>query len=127
MSAVRPRLAPPRDFAVACQRSPTGGTVRRLLLVPLALAAVGLWALLDEENGIRRWLALRQELARSEDRIAARRGEIAELRAEADALRNDPLAIEAAIREELGLAKPDEIVIRFPPLAPGIRESPRLP
>lgn len=101
--------------------------MRRLLLVPLALAAVGFWAFLDDENGIRRWLELRRELARSEERIASRRGEVEALRAEADALRKDPLAIEAAIREELGLAKPDELVVRFPRKSEGAGETPRLP
>jgi cell division protein FtsB len=100
--------------------------VRRFLLVPLVLGAVGLWAFLDDQNGIRSWLELRSELARSEDRVVKRRAEIEALRSEAEALRKDPLAIEGAIREELGLAKPGEIVIRFVG-EDGAGETPRLP
>lgn len=100
--------------------------MRRFLLVPLVLGAVGLWAFLDDQNGIRSWLELRSELARSGDRIAKRRAEVEALRSEAGALRKDPLAIEGAIREELGLAKPGEIVIRFVGEG-GAGETPRLP
>ncbi|HVP29027.1 MAG TPA: septum formation initiator family protein [Myxococcota bacterium] len=101
--------------------------MRRLLLVPLVLCAVLLWAFLDEKTGIRSWLSLRSELARSEARIAVRRQEVEALRAEAEALRNDPLAIEGAIREDLGLAKPGEIVIKFPKKRDDRGETPRLP
>jgi len=101
--------------------------VRRYLLVPLALGAVGLWAFLDDENGIRRYLELRRELARSEQRIEERKAEVARLKSQAEALRTDPIAIEAAIREDLGLAKPGEVVVRIPGEGVGAGETPRLP
>jgi cell division protein FtsB len=38
-----------------------------------------------------------------------------QLKAEIDALRNDPKTVERLMREKLGYAKPDETVVRFEP------------
>jgi cell division protein FtsB len=98
--------------------------VRRLLVVPVLLAAAGLlYALWDPETGIRPWLGLRGEVARAEARVAALRAENETLRERATALSTDPFAIERAIREDLGLALPDEIVVRIreqPSTEPGV-------
>jgi cell division protein FtsB len=74
-----------------------------------ALLALGL---LDRDMGIDRWLDLRRDAAAAEARIAAARARIAAREAEAAALRDDPVAIEAAIRKDLGLARPGEWVVR---------------
>jgi cell division protein FtsB len=41
------------------------------------------------------------------------------LRAQIDALRNDPKTVERLAREKLGYARPDETVVRFETNAPG--------
>ena len=38
-----------------------------------------------------------------------------QLKAEIDALRNDPKTVERLMREKLGYAKPEETVVRFEP------------
>lgn len=81
-----------------------------MLLIALVTGAlVGL----DASNGVPAWRNVRGELARSQQRNEALRAEIDRLQAEATALRDDPLAIESAIREDLGLARPGEIVIHL--------------
>jgi cell division protein FtsB len=58
------------------------------------------------------------ELDRTRRAARARRAEIAELRREIDALKNQPGAIEDIARRELGMIMPGELVIRFEPGAP---------
>ena len=69
--------------------------------------------MLDGEAGFRTWLRLRGDLRAAEARIATLRDEIAALEEETEALRNDPFAIESAIREDLQLARPGEAVVRL--------------
>ena len=87
--------------------------MRRFLIVPLIVVAALAVALLDPSNGLRRWRALRVELAKGEARIAALHVEAQRLRIEKDRLRDDPVAIESAIRADLDLARPGEVVIRL--------------
>jgi cell division protein FtsB len=68
--------------------------------------------LLDRDTGVGRWLDLRRDTAAAEARIRAARARIAAHELEAAALRRDPVAIEAAIREDLRLARPGEWVVR---------------
>lgn len=77
--------------------------------VGVALLAAGF---LDRDTGLGHWLDLRRDLAAANARIAALRASIAAREDEARALREDPLAIEAAIRSDLGLARPGEWVVR---------------
>jgi cell division protein FtsB len=76
--------------------------------------AAGLLAagLLDRDTGVGRWLDLRRDASSAEARISDTRARIAAHEAEAAGLRDDPVAIEAAIREDLGLARPGEWVVR---------------
>jgi len=83
-------------------------------------AAVGV-AAVDDSAGIRTWLQVRRDLERAQTRVTALEARIELREAEATALRSDPLAIERAIREDLGLAKPGEIVVR------GLDGTPRNP
>lgn len=79
-----------------------------LVLAAFALL-VGLWYLpLIEQNKTMReqWLRLDAELKREEARFHQKRAEI-------DALRTDPKAVERLARQQLGLAKPGETVIHF--------------
>ncbi len=89
--------------------------MRAVWLVPIMLAAVLAVAVLDRESGLPTWLRLREELLESNARIAALSRETQTLRREIEALGRDPFAIESAIREDLELARPGEIVIRFTP------------
>lgn len=76
-------------------------------IVAAALAA----ALLDPDAGLRSWWRLRTELESTRERVDGLRREVRALRSEARALRSDPFALEAAIREDLGLARPGETVL----------------
>lgn len=71
-------------------------------------------ALADGDAGIGTWLRLRGELRASQARIAVLQAHIERREQEAARLRDDDAAIEAAIREDLGLTRPGETVVRFP-------------
>lgn len=88
--------------------------MRSLLLVPLLVAGVLALALFDGDAGALTWLRLRAELAASEERRASLRADIDRLRVEARALESDEFAIERAIREDLGYARPGETRVRLP-------------
>jgi cell division protein FtsB len=98
--------------------------VKGLSLIPVVLAVAGLHAALDEDTGVRRWLYLRSELSEAGVRIDALRAEVAELREGISRLESDPFALERAIREELGLVRPGQRVVR---LRSGEILSPRFP
>ncbi|RPG05845.1 MAG: septum formation initiator family protein [Proteobacteria bacterium TMED72] len=72
----------------------------------------------DNESGLPAWTDLRVELSGSELRLEALRERVAGLEAEIESLQKDPSAREQAIREELKLARPGEVVVRFSPLQP---------
>lgn len=65
------------------------------------------------ETGFPMWLRLRNDVSASSGRIAELRREIRDLRSQVEALETDPFALERAIREDLGLARPGETVVRF--------------
>jgi cell division protein FtsB len=89
----------------------------RLTWLAVALGVVGVAALsfVDGESGVRAWLRYRDDLATARARISALRQEVSHLEEEARRLRDDPLAQERAIREDLGLALPGEVVVVLPP------------
>jgi cell division protein FtsB len=87
--------------------------VRGIWVLPALLGLALAHAALDEDAGLRRWQHLRGELADSQQRIAALRAEIAALRAESERLEGEAFAIEKAIREELGLARPGQTIVRM--------------
>jgi cell division protein FtsB len=88
--------------------------VKAVLVVVALVAAAFVHAALDSESGIGTWLRLRAELRDAQSRNAALRDEIAALGAEAAALERGGFAVERAIREELGFARPGESVLRLP-------------
>jgi cell division protein FtsB len=87
--------------------------VRRYWLAPAIVVAALAVAMLDSQAGFRTWLRLRGDLRAAEGRIEALRDEITALEREAAALESDPFAIEAAIREDLQLARTGETVIHL--------------
>jgi cell division protein FtsB len=65
---------------------------------------------------------MRREILRLDVQLQNEEAKSKQLKAEIDALRNDPKTVERLMREKLGYAKPDETVVRFEPAvtnAPG--------
>ncbi len=82
-------------------------------LVPVAIFTVAGAAVLDRDSGIGAWLQLRKDLNASHARIEVLAQEIRALRSEVALLETDEFKVEQAIREELELARPGEVVVRF--------------
>lgn len=101
-----------------------GKRVRGLLVIPALVAAAVVYAAFDADSGIRAWLYLRADLEASQTRIEEIRREIRALSRDAADLESDAFAIESAIREDLKLARPGEVVVRF---GPGEVSNPRFP
>jgi cell division protein FtsB len=90
-----------------------GRELRHYWILPAIVALVLAAAMLDGEAGLGTWLRLRGDLRAAEARIETLRDEIAVLEDETESLRSDSFAIEAAIREDLHLARPGETVVRL--------------
>jgi cell division protein FtsB len=95
-----------------------------LLLISAVLAAVSLYAAFGTDSGFPAWRRMHADLVEAEFRIAQLREENAALESSSRALESDPFAIEAAIREDLGLARPGEQIIRLSPME---HTNPRFP
>lgn len=88
--------------------------LRWLLTVCLGIGGLLLGlAVLDREMGIGPWWRLRTELVEARERVASLERENSELESQIVALEDDPFEIERAIREDLELALPGELVVRF--------------
>ena len=85
---------------------------RVVLALTLALALAYLPYQLLDGAGIRRIPKLERELADTRRDIAELRSENHLHRQQINALKNDPAAIEDIARDELGMVRPGEIVIR---------------
>jgi cell division protein FtsB len=90
------------------------GVLRQFWISGAILAFALALALADGDAGIRTWLRLHGQLRASEARITALEERIEAREQQAARLRGDDAAIEAAIREDLGMARPGETVVRFP-------------
>jgi cell division protein FtsB len=66
------------------------------------------------DSNLQAILKARRDAAALTRTISALRSENARLKARAEALRNDPSAIERVARETLGLARADELVVTRP-------------
>ncbi len=90
-------------------------TGRGLLLLPpllmLLVALAVLWR--DSEDGLRPLLGLRAQVRDARARVVLLEARAAELQRDADAMRSDELAVEAAARSLLGMVRPGEIVVRL--------------
>jgi cell division protein FtsB len=93
----------------------SGGRLTRIGGLGLALG----WALADGHTGLRAWWTLRGDLERASRRVEALETEIVALRLEVEALERGGFAVERAIREDLELARPGEVVVRIPAAASG--------
>ncbi len=89
--------------------------MRRLLVVPAALAAALLYLLFDAQFGLRACARLAEQVAAVRAENEELRWRIRELDAAADALEGDPFAIERALREDLHYARPGEMVVVIAP------------
>ena len=87
--------------------------MRTLGLGMCVIVILAVSALLDHESGIGIWLELREDLSGSAARAAQLVRENDEMRREIEMLEADPAALDRAIREELDVALPGEIVVRF--------------
>ena len=86
--------------------------MRSLLLIPALVGVVAVYAAFDGDSGIRAWWSMRNDLARTHERVVGLRAETAQLRLQVVALDGDRFAIERAIREDLGFARRGETVVR---------------
>jgi cell division protein FtsB len=82
-------------------------------VIALAAAVLGAWGV----NDLVRIRALERELGATERDIAALRAQAERLAEAIDRLRNDPTYIEKLGREEHGLVREGETVLKFPPKA----------
>jgi cell division protein FtsB len=112
---VKKQAHKPTDPSAAAGRS------RRRRIVQYALVAIGCVLLVDAvvgDKGLVQMMKKRQEYAALEQSLVRARAENARLREEARRLKEDPGAIEALAREELGLIKPGEKLFIIRDVAP---------
>lgn len=83
-----------------------------LLVLGLAVCAAML-AVVNQDSGFPTWLRLRANLDASQARIHELETETSDLRAQIVDLETQPWAVERAIREDLDLARPGEVLVRF--------------
>jgi cell division protein FtsB len=112
---------------VSRSRSPSGSIRQRVALAGVALVcATTIAALLFGSRGLLHLRALKGEERVINQRIAARLLENQRLRDQLRRLRSDDRTLERLAREQLGLVRPGEIVVRFPaPRAPDRGAPPR--
>jgi cell division protein FtsB len=89
------------------------GALRELAIVLGIVAMTAVFAGVDPDAGVRTWWRLRGDSAAAEVRIRDLQTRIDQHRAEARALKEDPLAQERAIRHDLGFARPGETIVRL--------------
>jgi cell division protein FtsB len=75
---------------------------------------VMLFTMFAGDNSLPALLKARRDAQTLTRTISELRSENAQLRARAEALRNDPSTIEAVARETLGLARADELIVTRP-------------
>jgi cell division protein FtsB len=99
--------------------------VKALALGTFVIAAIALSALLDEESGVEIWRDLRRDLDTASARVERLMRENDALRSEIAMLESEPAALDRAIREELDLVRPGEVVVRFEPTPTSLVDEPR--
>ncbi len=86
---------------------------RALPVFLLAIALIAVPALLFQQQGVPRLRFLRAELDRVTDENRELERDVTRLRAQVKQLREDPLAVEAIARDQLGLVRRSEVVFHF--------------
>ncbi len=85
---------------------------KRLGTIAMVALAVML-AVFGVKESVRAW-QMRRDMHAVERDVQARRAKEAELTRTVDRLRNDPLYIEKLAREEMGMVREGETVLKFP-------------
>ncbi len=89
---------------------------QRLGTVAMVVLAVGL-AVFGVKESVRAW-QMRHDMHALEREVQVLRAKDAELTRTVDRLRNDPLYIEKLAREEMGMVREGETVLKFPSQTP---------
>ena len=89
--------------------------MKGLLLIPALVGTALVCAAVDDGSGLRRSHQLSSDMRAAEQRLAALKAEIEDLRGQVTALESDPFAVERAIREDLDFARPGETVVQLVP------------
>ena len=89
-----------------------GLSPQRLGTVAMVVLAVGL-AVFGVKESVRAW-QLRRDMQTVERELTTLRARQGELSRTVDRLRNDPLYIEKLAREEMGMVREGETVLKFP-------------
>lgn len=97
----------------AAQRERRALVQRVLPLALLALALVGVPALLVSSSGLSRLGRLRTERETAELEISRLGKQIEELRAQVKSIKTEPDAVERVARDQLGLVRQTEVVFHF--------------
>ena len=82
-------------------------------VVVLVALAVLVFIILAYQKPIQQNERMRREILRLDTELQKQDAISRQLRADIDALRNDPATVTRLAREKLGYAKPDETVVRF--------------
>jgi cell division protein FtsB len=85
---------------------------QKLGTIALVVLAVGL-AVFGVKESVRAW-QMRRDMHVAEGEVEALRAKQADLTRTIDRLRNDPLYIEKLAREEMGMVREGETVLKFP-------------
>ena len=89
-----------------------GLSPQRLGTILMVVLAVGL-AVFGVKESVRAW-QMRRDMQSAERELGALRAKQSELTRSVDRLRNDPLYIEKLAREEMGMVREGETVLKFP-------------
>ena len=89
-----------------------GLSPKRLGTIAMVVLAVGL-AVFGVKESVRAW-QMRRDMHAVEREVQALRAKQEQLTRSVDLLRNDPLYIEKLAREEMGMVREGETVLKFP-------------
>jgi cell division protein FtsB len=89
-----------------------GLSPKRLGTIAMVVLAVGL-AVFGVKESVRAW-QMRRDMHAVEREVQALRAKQEQLTRSVDRLRNDPLYIEKLAREEMGMVREGETVLKFP-------------
>ncbi len=79
------------------------------------MAALAVPAMIMEPQGLPRMRGLQRELDQVNGENRELERNIGDLRSEVQRLRDDPTAVEAIARDQLGMVRTSEVVFQFPP------------